>query len=160
GTRARPGSTNGTSPVVSASARLRSRTGPGVASWSPPERHDALRVVSRARERDRRVRAADDRRRPRSDALRTREAALLAALRDRGRPSLRRPAHRNVRVDPRADAVRGLVPAVLADPVGCPGRLELPAARDRARGRRRGAPARARDHQPVSGKALIPLLAP
>src|SRR5690349_9961888 len=109
---------NGTSPVVSASARSRFRTGPGVAPWSLREPHDALRVVSRARERDRRVRAADDRRHPRSDALRTREAALLASLRGRGRPPVRWSAHRDVRLDPRADAVRGLVPAVFADPAG------------------------------------------
>src|SRR5436190_18591782 len=42
--------------------------------------HEPLRVVSRSRERDRRVRAADDRGRGRADALRAREAALTGTF--------------------------------------------------------------------------------
>src|SRR5438094_6043514 len=119
----RTGWTSGSFPVASAPEIERSRTSPGVALWSPPRQHDPLRVVSRARERDRRVRAADDRSRARVDALRPGEAAQLAALRGRGGPPVRRPAHRDVRLAPRADAARRLVPALLADAAGRSGHL-------------------------------------
>src|SRR2546429_4227378 len=135
--------------------------------WFPPPllmgrrtANEPLRVVPRPRERNRRVRAADDRGRTRPDALRPGEAAQLAALRGRGRPPLRRPAHRHVRLAARADTVRRLVRAVFADAVGCPGHLELPAALDRTGRRRRGAAARAGDHQPLPETALVPVLAP
>src|SRR5205814_4822319 len=104
--------------------------------------HEPLRVVSRSRERDRRVRAADDRGRGRADALRAREAALLATLRDRGRSPVRRPAHRDVRLAPRAHLVRRLVLALLTDSAGRSRRLDVPAAVDRARRRRGRAAAR------------------
>src|SRR5437763_13344406 len=121
--------------------------------------HEPLRVVSRSRERDRRVRAADDRGRGRADALRAREAALLATLRDRGRSPVRRPAHRDVRLAPRAHLVRRLVLALLTDAAGRSRRLDVPAAVDRARRRRGRAAARPRDHESVSETDVLPVLA-
>src|SRR6266480_330640 len=153
------GSTSEAFPGSSSGSTGRSRTRGGGALWRAPRPHDAVRMVSRARERNGRVRAADDRRHPGTDALWAVEAALLAALRGRGRPSVCRPAHGLFRVAPSARALRRLLPALLADAAGRARSVDLSAARDRPRRARGRAARRSRNRQPLPEAALVPLLA-
>ena len=76
-----------------------------------------------------------------------------------GRAPLRRPARRLADRRPRRCDRARLVPALLAAPARRPAGVDVPAALDGPRHRRRRAAARARDHEPLPEAAAVPRLA-